>query len=565
MTGALVPMIRKMENDIRQPLLSPTFNSTNSDSCDYNSLGQTDSYSKRRPQPVNRRPYHYPFNKEGSVCQDSEEAASYKRYRYYNRLTDPGIDTLSIPDHVVPVVFFHPLSFILKKTGKQNSIVTIFAIWNTMMGTSLLSIPWTIEKAGFACALILMVLMAGLCFYTAYRILNMSKLIDISDFTGEFSDICRLLMGKWAEWLSVWFSFIILLGGSIVYWVFMSNFLYNTGVYIYDSLHANHTNNNILQNSTSHSDVYCPPSPPISPSNTTDYMISFDSVKNPAESDSFYKYWNIEKTVPIYIAIFLGPVICLKSPTFFTKFNALGTLSVLYLLIFVIVKAAHWGIHFEIHDSNSPDFIPLFQSSFPALSGVLSLAYFIHNCVLSIVRNQKNPENNSRDLAIAFCLVACTYLTIGLVFYISFPLEKKCIVDNFLSNFRSSDVFAAVTRVFLLFQMITLYPLIVYLLRVQFMHFMFGNIYPSFKHIFILNVCVVTICILFAVFYPKVGTIIRFTGAFGGLAYVFALPCLSYMKALKLKNLLTPGMIVIHCFILVLGIANFLAQFVVKA
>ncbi|XP_023225262.1 sodium-coupled neutral amino acid transporter 9 homolog [Centruroides sculpturatus] len=125
-----------------------------------------------------------------------------------------------------------------------------------MMGTSLLSIPWTIQKAGFACAVALMVLMACLCFYTAYRILNMSKLTDLSNMRLEFSDICRHLMGKWAEWLAVWFSFIILLGGAIVYWVFMSNFLYNTGVYIHGSIHNNNTVSQDTHNSSDGNYIY---------------------------------------------------------------------------------------------------------------------------------------------------------------------------------------------------------------------------------------------------------------------------------------------------------------------
>jgi len=35
-----------------------------------------------------------------------------------------------------------------------------------------------------------------------------------------------------------------------------------------------------------------------------------------------------------------------------------------------------------------------FQWTFPALTGILSLAYFIHNAVISITRNQRYPENN---------------------------------------------------------------------------------------------------------------------------------------------------------------------------
>ena len=36
----------------------------------------------------------------------------------------------------------------------------------------------------------------------------------------------------------------------------------------------------------------------------------------------------------------------------------------------------------------------MFKTSFPALTGILTLAYFIHNCILSIMRNQENPKNN---------------------------------------------------------------------------------------------------------------------------------------------------------------------------
>ena len=43
-----------------------------------------------------------------------------------------------------------------------------------------------------------------------------------------------------------------------------------------------------------------------------------------------------------------------------------------------------------------------FVSGFPALTGTLSLALFIHNCVLSIIRNQEKPENNVGALPCEF-------------------------------------------------------------------------------------------------------------------------------------------------------------------
>ena len=36
----------------------------------------------------------------------------------------------------------------------------------------------------------------------------------------------------------------------------------------------------------------------------------------------------------------------------------------------------------------------MFKAKFPALTGILTLAYFIHNCILSIMRNQEKPKNN---------------------------------------------------------------------------------------------------------------------------------------------------------------------------
>lgn len=41
-----------------------------------------------------------------------------------------------------------------------------------MMGTSLLSMPWAVEQAGLAAGLVLILVMAAICFYTAYCILQ---------------------------------------------------------------------------------------------------------------------------------------------------------------------------------------------------------------------------------------------------------------------------------------------------------------------------------------------------------------------------------------------------------
>ena len=43
-------------------------------------------------------------------------------------------------------------------------------------------------------------------------------------------------------------------------------------------------------------------------------------------------------------------------------------------------------------------FLPEFKLTFPALTGISALAYFVQNCVLSVTRTQKHPENNVSNM-----------------------------------------------------------------------------------------------------------------------------------------------------------------------
>jgi len=53
-------------------------------------------------------------------------------------------------------------------------------------------------------------------------------------------------------------------------------------------------------------------------------------------------------------------------------------------------------------------------------------------------------------------------------------------LKNFLNNFASGDMLSAIARVFLLFQMLTVLPLLMYLIRVQFSYVFAGTVYPGF-------------------------------------------------------------------------------------
>ncbi|XP_047615668.1 sodium-coupled neutral amino acid transporter 9 isoform X3 [Phacochoerus africanus] len=494
-----------------------------------------------------------------------------KRIHYYSRLTAPADKALIAPDHVVPApeecYVYSPLGSAYKLQsytegyGKNTSLVTIFMIWNTMMGTSILSIPWGIKQAGFTTGMIVIILMGLLTLYCCYRVVKSRAMISSVDTTTwEYPDVCRYYFGSFGQWSSLLFSLVSLIGAMIVYWVLMSNFLFNTGKFIFNFIH--HINDTDAVPGTNDSNpVICPSA---SSSNHPDNgsMIFY---ANDTGLQQFEKWWNKSKTVPFYLIGLLLPLLNFKSPSFFSKFNILGTVSVLYLIFLVTFKAFHLGFHLEFHWFLPTEFfVPEIRFQFPQLTGVLTLAFFIHNCIITLLKNNKNQENNVRDLSIAYMLVTLTYLYIGVLVFASFPsppLSKDCIEQNFLDNFPSSDILSFIARIFLLFQMMTVYPLLGYLARVQLLGHIFGDIYPSIFHVLILNLVIVGAGVIMACFYPNIGGIIRYSGAACGLAFVFIYPSLIYMISLYQEERLTWPKFIFHVFIIILGLANLVVQF----
>merc|ERR1712083_1092823 len=111
--------------------------------------------------------------------------------------------------------------------------------------------------------------------------------------------------------------------------------------------------------------------------------------------------------------------------------------------------------------------------------------------------NNKHQENNGRDMTLAYILVTGTYMLIGAAFYVSFPLPKSCIEDNLLNNFHKTDILTVAAKIFLFFQMITVFPLIMYLLRVSVLFPIYKNVWPGLPHILGLNATIIVICVLF--------------------------------------------------------------------
>ena len=138
-----------------------------------------------------------------------------------------------------------------------------------------------------------------------------------------------------------------------------------------------------------------------------------------------------------------------------------------------------------------------------------------------------------------------------------------------MNNFTVDQMEVAVARGLLLLQLFTIFPLITYIWRSQLM-LLFG-VEETFCSIILVNTLVVTICIFFAIFMPKIGTIIRYTGASCGFVMIFFLPCYCKLKHQKDECNISAWRTFfrvhwrsasIHLLIIILGLTNMIAQFV---
>jgi solute carrier family 38 (sodium-coupled neutral amino acid transporter), member 9 len=135
------------------------------------------------------------------------DSAMYNRMRYYTKLSGTNPENqrhFELPSHVLPaesLVIFPSLASIYLGTAphkdgevsegsKRGDITLIFSIWNTMMGSSLLALPWAFTTSGFITGLVIIFLMGALCCYTCLLILRHGK------ESGDFFYLCYDYMGE---------------------------------------------------------------------------------------------------------------------------------------------------------------------------------------------------------------------------------------------------------------------------------------------------------------------------------------------------------------------------------
>ena len=56
-------------------------------------------------------------------------------------------------------------------------------------------------------------------------------------------------------------------------------------------------------------------------------------------------------------------------------------------------------------DNKDDEYVPMAETTFPSLSGMLALGLFIHNAIVTIIKNHARPERNVSLLIMLYDIV----------------------------------------------------------------------------------------------------------------------------------------------------------------
>merc|ERR1739841_330559 len=99
------------------------------------------------------------------------------------------------------------------------------------------------------------------------------------------------------------------------------------------------------------------------------------------------------------------------------------------------------------------------------------------------------------------------------------------------------NIAAFILRLAIFFLLFSTYPLLNHFLKTSIKLLFFRNRPISRLIDFILNICMITTPLLFALFYPNVGTVLAYVSALSGFLIIFVFPVFVHLKRMRTKIL----------------------------
>ena len=249
----------------------------------------------------------------------------------------------------------------------------------------------------------------------------------------------------------------------------------------------------------------------------------------------------------LILSVVLFIIICYGNIKFFIKLNSYGTIFTIFVISFIVYYGlvsftnTDFVVGQSVEKLLNQSNINLFKSNFAPLAGMSTLGFCLHNVSLPILKNNKDKENNFRDLFLGYFMTFCFYVVVGwlgylgfsgALFYDSVGIEKA---QNCLNLFPPKHIAAFAVRVALFSQIMLVYPLLFHILSIQISLWLTKQPEMPDTQKKLMYLLLIGINTVLGACYPEVGSVIGLLGSILGLGLMYIIPIAVYLKRYYLE------------------------------
>ena len=119
--------------------------------------------------------------------------------------------------------------------------------------------------------------------------------------------------------------------------------------------------------------------------------------------------------------------------------------------------------------------------------------------------------------------------------YFTQTSDQGIISQNFLNMFTYDQAPAILVRTMIYIQLSCSYPLVNHFQRVILFNLIWKTPNVSDYQFRMMNICISTVPLCFALFYPKIGSILGYAASVSGFLMIYVVPVLAYMKMREIE------------------------------
>ena len=380
-------------------------------------------------------------------------------------------------------------------TKKLSSISTIFSVWNTMIGSTILSVPYNVYKAGLLPTIFIGLLYGFICYLTCAVVVKLSG--NEQDFAYVVYNYLYYGFGpkaaKVGKYLQIIFNLLINIGAALIYFLIINQNFFPCLSLLLNAIGCDIDADDITPHFDKFSLFYC----------------------------------------ALIISAVAFPLTIAKELHKIQKFNSYGFILVIPLLIFILYRGIaslatdsfHIGYKENIKGNNDRNLF-LVGENIGLIAGTFSLGLFSHSFILPLMKNNRIQENNQRDLFLGYVCVTLTYMLVGIMGYIGFSGSdfSSTFEKNWFHFYKSDYYMILILRICNVIQLMTIFPILFFIIRKQLFETFFKSYVDKRTARIIFSIIMLFLCILVLYgFYDQLAELIGFIGAACALVLVYTI------------------------------------------